>query len=65
MAKHSDMLATAICLGRYMKHDLLASVRVLIERNWLERWKHCLGNPNSTPCQVLQAYVEELDIKVA
>jgi hypothetical protein len=65
VAKHWDMLATAICLERYMKHDLLASVRDSIERDWLEHWKHGLGNPDSTLCQVLQAYVKELDITVA
>jgi hypothetical protein len=59
------MLATAICLERYMKHDLLASVHNSIERDWLEHWKHCLGNPDSTPRQVPQAYVKELDITVA
>jgi hypothetical protein len=65
MAKHCNMLVTAICLERYMKHDLSAGVRDSFERDWLERWKHCLGNPDSTPHQVLQAYVEELDITVA
>ncbi len=59
------MLATAICLERYMKKELSASVRDTIERDWLARWKECLGNPESTPRQVLRAYVEELDITAA
>jgi hypothetical protein len=48
-----------------MKHDLLSTVYNSIKCDWLERWKHQLGNPNSAPCQVLRAYVEELDITVA
>ena len=65
VAKHCDMLATAICLERYMKHDLSASVRDSIERDWLDRWKSRLGNPDNTPRQVMRAYVEDLDITVA
>ena len=59
------MLATAICLEQYMKHDLSATIRDLIEKEWLDRWKERLGNPSQTPCQVLRAYVEELNITVA
>jgi hypothetical protein len=65
VAKHCDMLATAICLERYMKHDLSAPVRDSIERDWLDRWKSRLGNPDRTPRQVMHAYVEDLDITVA
>ncbi len=65
MAKHCDMLATAICLERYMKTDLSPALRDSIEQEWLDRWKERLGNPTQTPRQVLQAYVEELDITVA
>jgi hypothetical protein len=59
------MLATAICLERYMKADLSPALRDSIEQEWLERWKERLGNPTHTPRQVLRAYVEELDITVA
>jgi hypothetical protein len=59
------MLATAICLERYMKKDLSASVCDAIEQEWLARWNKRLGNPENTPRQVLWAYVEELDITVA
>jgi hypothetical protein len=59
------MLATAICLERYMKKDLSHTLRDLIEKEWLDRWKERLGNPSQTPRQVLRAYVEELDITVA
>ena len=65
VAKHCDMLATAICLERYMKHDMSDSVRDAIEKDWLTRWKDRLDNPTRTPRQVLRAYVEELDITVA
>jgi hypothetical protein len=65
MAKHCDMLATAICLERYMNHNLSPAIRDSIEKEWLDRWKEQLGNPTKTPCQVLHAYVEELDITVA
>ena len=59
------MLATAICLERYMKCDMLDSVRDAIKKDWLARWKDRLDNPDRTPRQVLCAYVEELDITVA
>jgi hypothetical protein len=65
VAKQCNMLATAICLERYMKHDLSASVRDTIEKDWLARWKERLGNPDGTPHQVMRAYVEDLDITVA
>jgi hypothetical protein len=65
VAKHCDMLATAICLERYMKRDMSDSVRDAIEKDWLTRWKARLDNPDRTPRQVLRAYVEELDITVA
>jgi hypothetical protein len=65
VAKHCDMLATAICLERYMKRDMSDSVRDAIEKDWLARWKARLDNPDRTPRQVLRAYVEELDITVA
>ncbi len=59
------MLATAICLERYMKHDLSPSTRDAVEKEWLAKWKERLGNPTVTPCQVLQTYVKDLDITVA
>ena len=59
------MLATAICLERYMKNDLSPAIRDSIEQEWLDRWKERLGHPTQTPHQVLRAYVEELDITVA
>jgi hypothetical protein len=31
------MLATAICLERYMKHDMSATIRDSIEKEWLDR----------------------------
>jgi hypothetical protein len=65
VARHCDMLATAICLKRYIKKDLLPAIRDLIEQDWLSCWKERLGNPDSTPRQVLHAYIEELDIMIA
>ena len=65
VAKHCDMLATAICLEHYMKHDPSLTVRDSIERDWLKRWKGRLGNPDRTPRQVMRVYVEDLDITVA
>jgi hypothetical protein len=59
------MLATAICLERYMKRDLSSTVWDSIKQDWLACWKERLGNPDKTPRQVLRAYVEELDITVA
>jgi len=59
------MLATAICLERYMKHDMSARIRDSIEKEWLECWKERLGNPTQTPRQILRSYVEDLDITVA
>jgi hypothetical protein len=62
VAKHCDMLATAICLKRYMKNDLSASVRDAIEKDWLEWWRERLSNPDRTPRQNMRTYVEDLDI---
>jgi len=59
------MLATAICIERYMKVDLSPQLRDSIEKEWLDCWKERLGNPSQTPRQILRAYVEELDITVA
>jgi hypothetical protein len=59
------MLATAICLKRYMKQDMSATLQDSIEKEWLDRWKERLGNPTQTPRQILRAYVKELDITVA
>jgi hypothetical protein len=59
------MLAMAICLERYMKHNLSSTVCDTIERDWVARWKDRLGNPDTTPRQVMRTYVNELDISVA
>jgi hypothetical protein len=59
------MLATAICIKRYMTKDLSAPIRDAIEQEWLAKWKDRLGNPTSTPRQVMRTYVESLDITVA
>jgi hypothetical protein len=59
------MLATAICLERYMKCDMSPAICDSIEKEWLDRWRDRLGNPSATPRQVMRAYVEELDITVA
>jgi hypothetical protein len=48
-----------------MKQDMSAPLRDSIEKEWLDRWKERHGNPTQTPCQILRAYVEELDITVA
>ncbi len=48
-----------------MKNDLSATLCDAIEKEWLEHWKEQLGNPNTTPCQVMQTYVEALDITIA
>ena len=58
------MLAAAICLERYMKHDLTTSSWDSIEKDWLKRWTERLGNPDRTPRQVMRTYVEDLDITV-
>jgi len=39
VAKHCDMLATTICLERYMKQDTSAAIRDSIEKEWLDHWK--------------------------
>jgi hypothetical protein len=65
VAKHCDMLATAICLERYIKHKMSATICDLIEKEWLDCWKERLGNPTQTPRPILQAFVGELNITVA
>jgi hypothetical protein len=64
VAKHCNMLATAICLERYMKNVLSPLVWDTIKTKWLARWKNKLGNPTATLHQILRAYVKELDITV-
>ncbi len=59
------MLATAICLERYMKNDLSSAVCNTIKRDWVARWKERLGNPDVTPRQMMRTYVQDLDISVA
>ncbi len=59
------MLTTAICLERYMMHDLSASSRDAIEKEWVMKWKERLGHPMVTPRQVMQTYINNLDITVA
>ncbi len=59
------MLATAICLERYMMHDLSASSHNAIEKEWVMKWKERLGHPTVTPRQVMQTYVDNLDITEA
>ena len=50
VAKHCDMLATAICLERYIKHDLTTSTRDSIEKQTKHptplpfRWHHLLSD---------------------
>ncbi len=39
VAKHCDMLAMAISLERYMKHDMSPALRDSIEKEWLDNWK--------------------------
>ena len=65
VAKHCDMLATAICLEKYMKKDLSPSPRYQVEKEWLDRWKEKLDNPIRTPRQVLRSYVANLGISVS
>jgi hypothetical protein len=65
VAKHCDMLATAICLEWYMKHNLLATAHNVVEKDWLTRWKDWLDNPDVPPRQVMGTYVKALDITVA
>ncbi len=47
-----------------MKHNLLLAVHDTIEQDWLAKWTELLGNPDVAPCQVMQAYVKDLDITV-
>jgi hypothetical protein len=64
VAKHCDMLATTICLKKYMKHDMSPGIWDSIEKEWLDWWKERLGNPSTTPCQILRSYVKDLGITV-
>jgi len=65
VAKHCNMLATAICLEKYMKRDLSPSLLDQVEKEWLDRWKEKLDNPIPTPRQVLRSYVADLGISVS
>jgi hypothetical protein len=59
------MLAMAVCLKRYMKHDLSASSQDSVKKERLAKWKERLGHPTVTPHQIMQTYIEALDIMVA
>jgi hypothetical protein len=59
------MIATAICLERYMTHNLSASSCDAIEKEWVKKWKERLGHPTVTPCQVMRTYVDNFHIMVA
>jgi hypothetical protein len=65
VAKHCNMLATAICLERYTKNNMSAVICDSIEKEWLARGKDQLGNPTKTPHQVLRSYIVDLKISVA
>ncbi len=47
-----------------MKHDKSPGLQVLVKKEWLVWWKDRLGNPSTTPRQVLWSYVEDLGITV-
>jgi hypothetical protein len=59
------MLATVICLKQYMENNMSTTIFDSIKKEWLARWKGRLGNPTSTPHQVLLSFVEDLEISVA
>jgi hypothetical protein len=65
MAKHSNMLATAMCLEQYMKNNMSTAICNSVEKEWLALWIDQLGNTTAAPCQVLRPYVEDLEISVA
>jgi hypothetical protein len=46
-----------------MKNDLSSSVHDTIKCDWIG-WKDRLGNPTTTPRQLMRTYVQELDILV-
>jgi hypothetical protein len=48
-----------------MKQFLSASSRDAVKKEWLAKWKEKLGHPTTTPRQIMQTYVEGLDITVA
>jgi hypothetical protein len=57
-----DMLATALCLGRYMKGHLSNAARDLIESNWVNQWKDRLENSCCKFRQVMHTYLDVLDM---
>jgi hypothetical protein len=61
-AANCDMLAMALCLKRYMKGCLSNAARDLIEFDWVNKWKEQLEHPHCKHCQVMQTYLEDLDI---
>jgi hypothetical protein len=58
------MLVQAIFLTKYMKHSLNVTTRGKIEQAWLERWHAQLGKPSRTPCIVMRAYFDSMDITI-
>ena len=57
-AANCDMLAIALFVDRYTKHDLTATDKDRLEQQWLSRWKEKLGMPARTPRQVMRTYCD-------
>jgi hypothetical protein len=54
----------ALCLKRYMKGHLTNATWDSIVADWVNQWKDHLDNPRRKPCQVMRAYLDDLDMSV-
>ena len=60
------MLAMAISLQRYMRHQISADMMYKIETEWLTKHRERLQQLNSrTPRQVLRAFADDNDLTIA
>ena len=57
-----DLLAQALFITKYMKYTLDNKAKATLEAARLDRWSSKLGTPSRSPCTVMRAYLDEVDI---
>ena len=57
-----DLLAQALFITKYMKYTLDDKAKAPLEAAWLDCWSSKLGTPSRSPCTVMRAYLDKVDI---
>jgi hypothetical protein len=63
VATNCDMLAIALFIKKY-KRNISNEEKDKLEHDWLKCWHKVIRNPSKTPCHVMRAYIEYLDVSV-